>query len=170
MSVSFSASSFSESFHGEGGEGAGTGNFSGGSFSGAVGGFSLDAEAQSPAQTPQAPIGGGIPYDPPPRTRRQISEARKRFGLEDTYEQERAAQVIASVAARQAQALETDHYKQYEELTRQLDIEGLEFDRRYLEALSQQRERLIDKEIFLQFRRIEEEELMLLVMIAASSI
>ena len=134
----------------------------------------LGGEAATTPTVPTVTPSGGIPHDYVP-TRREISRARKRLGLEDAYARKEAAEllaakVIADVAARQAQALETDHYKQYEELTRQLDIEGLEFDRRYLEALSQQRERLIDKEIFLQFRRIEEEELMLLVMIAASSI
>ena len=56
---------------------------------------------------------------------------------------------------------------------RNLELEGLQFDARYLEALNQQREMLINAEIAARFRALairEEEELMLLVMIAAGSI
>lgn len=115
--------------------------------------------------------GGGVPHDYVP-TRRDVSRARKRFGLDDGFEvPARAGAIIADVAARQAERLELDEQKIFEELLRELEIEGLEFDRRYLEALNRQRELLIDEEIAQQFRRIqEEEELLMLMLIAGAAI
>lgn len=113
---------------------------------------------------------GGFPAHDRARTRKQVSEARKRFGLEDTYKDERAAQVIANVAARQAEALEQDELKRFEELSRQLQLEGLEFDRRYLELLNQERERLIDLEIAQRFKYLREQEEIILMLLAAAAV
>ena len=129
----------------------------------------------SPPATPTGPIGGGYVHEYKP-TKRDISKARKRLGLEDEIsrrEAEAAARIIADVAARQARSLELDEQKRFEELLRNLELEGLQFDARYLEALNRQREILINAEIAARFRALairEEEELMLLVMIAAGSI
>ena len=116
---------------------------------------------------------GGIPYtarDGLPRSKRDISRARKRFGLDDGADREVvAATVIADVAARQALVLERDSQKRFEELLRELQLQGIEFDARYLEALNIQRERLIDAEIAARYRLIrEEEELIILLLMAAS--
>jgi len=87
-------------------------------------------------------IGGGVPYDPPARTKRQISEARKSFGLDDAYEKERAAALIAKVAASQIARKEADAQKQFEELERELKIEAIEWQAQYLDALTFERDRL----------------------------
>src|SRR3990167_8806411 len=121
---------------------------------------------------PAAAVGvrpsGGIPADQI-RTRRDISRARKRFGLDDGADREVvAATVIADVAARQALVLERDAQKRFEELLRELELQGIEFDARYLEALNIQRERLIDAEIAARYRLIrEDEELIILLLMAA---
>ena len=102
------------------------------------------------------------------RSRKEVSEARKRLGLDDGY---RVSTIIADVAARQADRIEQDQQKIFEELLRELELQGLEFDARYLEALAVQRQRLIDAEIASRFQKmlLDDEELMLLVMIAAAS-
>jgi len=65
--------------------------------------------------------------------------------------------------------LERDEQKRFEELLRELQLQGIEFDARYLEALNIQRERLIDAEISARYRLIrEEEELIILLLMAAS--
>jgi hypothetical protein len=142
-------------------------------------GGSLEESPEPPIPPPAEEVSvrpsGGFPsFDRPRRGRKEISEARRRFGLRDSYQDTQAAKVIANVAARQAQALEQDELKRLEELTRQLEIEGLEFDRRYLAALNSERQRLVDEEIAqrlqkkIQVQR-EEEELMILMMVAANS-
>jgi hypothetical protein len=65
--------------------------------------------------------------------------------------------------------LEQDAQKRFEELLRELELQGIEFDARYLEALNIQRERLIDAEIAARLRLIrEDEELIILLLMAAS--
>lgn len=125
----------------------------------------------APAPIAEAPKpSGGFPYRDSARSKKEISEARKRFGLEDSYKEEIAAKVIADVAARQAEALELDELKRFEELSRQLQIEGLEFDRRYLEALNQERERLITLEIAQRLKRLREDEEIVLMLLAAAAV
>src|SRR4051812_46969320 len=77
----------------------------------------------------------GPPYQDQ-RSRESISKARARFGITDA-----AAEVIAAVAARQAaeeaaQAAAADEQRRYEEFSRELELRSLEFEGRYLEALS----------------------------------
>jgi hypothetical protein len=65
--------------------------------------------------------------------------------------------------------LEQDAQKRFDELLRELELQGIEFDARYLEALNIQRERLIDAEIAARLRLIrEDEELLILLLMAAS--
>ena len=137
------------------------GNFFGGQFFG--GGFFGAISADVPAG-PQP--SGGVPSDGAQfRTRRDISKDRERFGLID----EIAAQAIADVAAQQVERLEQDEQKRFEELNRELELRGIEWDARYLESLNYERERLINAEIAMRLRQRlqDEEELMLLVLIAA---
>ena len=130
-------------------------------------------ESAPPAPPPTATtqlVGGGIPHDYVP-SRRDISRARKRLGLDDGFRDTEtvAAAVIADVAARQALVLEQDAQKRFEELLRELQLQGIEFDARYLEALNIQRERLIDAEIAARLRlKREDEELLILLLMAAS--
>ena len=128
-------------------------------------------EGEEPPVVPVTPVrpSGGWPADQGYRRKREdVSEARKRLGLDDGY---RVSTVIADVAVRQAERIEQDQQKIFDELLRELELQGLEFDRRYLEALGVQRQRLIDAEIAARLQRLvkDDEELMLLVMIAAAS-
>ena len=82
---------------------------------------------------------------------------------------ELALPVINFVAARQAERLETDQQKIFEELLRELQLERISFDLRYLEALNLERQRLITQEIARLLKlKLEEEELMFLMMVAAA--
>ena len=119
---------------------------------------------------PSFPIGGGYPAQDQ-RTRKEVSEARKRLGLEDELSvvEARAKAVIDLVAKRQAEALELDKQKQFDELSRELRLKGVELESVHLETLNLERERLISLEIStrLKLRLREEEELMMLVLMAA---
>ena len=57
------------------------------------------------------------------------------------------AEVIAEVAERQAQTLETSERERIRELTRELEFRRLRFQARYLELLNIERQQLIDAEI-----------------------
>lgn len=101
------------------------------------------------------------------RDAKEISEARQRVGITD----ELAKRAIAEVAQRQAERLELDSQKQFDELHRELTVQNIEWEAHYLEALASEREALISLEIARRLReRIalrDEEELWLLVQIAA---
>ena len=105
-------------------------------------------------------------------TRKEISEARERFGVTDEIAAEAAA-TIARIAARQAAALAThrmDEQQRLEELHRELQLRGIEWDARYLEVLNAQRERLLDAEIAQRLRKIrEEQELLVFLMLVAAA-
>ena len=160
---------FSESFSGafsNGPEFAGSGNFSGGSFSGAVGGFSVDQEQ---AEVITQLVGGGYnpsqglyPYPP---SKEEISKARERLGLRD-----KVSRAIAAAAARQALSLEQDKHKQFEELLRELELQGIEWDARYLQAMNALRERLMDVELIarLKTKLRTDDEMIVLMLLAAS--
>lgn len=115
------------------------------------------------------PARGTVPWLfplPRRRTRKELSLERDRFGIQDEY----ALATIAQVAQRQAERLEMDTQKRFEELSRELELRRIEFDARYLEALNAERERLIDEEIAQRLRRImDDEAVILLTLIAAAS-
>ena len=78
-------------------------------------------------------------------------------------------QVIETVAFRQVQTLEPDEQKRFEELERELEARGIEWEAKYLELLNEERESLINEEIGRLLRRkIAEEEELLLILLAAS--
>ena len=112
------------------------------------------------------PSQGYSGYETRRRTRSDVTRDRERFGIPDE-----ARLVIESVAAQQAERLEQDKQKRFEELTRELELRGIEFEGRYLESLNFERERLINAEIALRIRQkmMDEEALMLLVLIAAAA-
>mgnify|MGYP001604107185 FL=1 len=64
-----------------------------------------------------------------------------------------------------------DEQQRLEELHRELQLRGIEWDARYLEALNEQRERLLDAEIAQRLRKIREEQelLMFLMLVAAAA-
>lgn len=113
-------------------------------------------------------VGGGIPARSrltlrDGRTKEEIRRDRERFGIIPPA----VVEVIAAVAARQAETLVLDEQKRYEELTREITLLGLEYDARYLEAVNIERQRLIDAEIgMLLRRRQDEEDLMILLVMA----
>ena len=134
-----------------------------------VNAFDFGAGPPPPPPPPAAPSikpSGGFPAAEPRRTKADISRDRERFGIRDEV-----ADAIAQVAAQQAARLEQDAQKRFEELNRELELRGLEWDARYLEELNIQRERLINAEIALRIRQaiMDDEALMLLVMMAAAA-
>lgn len=116
---------------------------------------------------PQSNSGGYPESAERVRTRKDVSAARSRLGITD----ELARQAIAEVAARQAERLEMDRQKQFDELRGELELQRIEWDASYLEALASEREALIGLEIARRLRerlsREDEEALWLLVQIAA---
>ena len=132
-------------------------------------GAGTPAPAPPPAPDATPPPRGTVPWLlelPSPRTRKEISRERERYGIRD----ELALAAIAEVAARQAERLEIDRQKQFDELYRELELRKIEFDSRYLEALALEREALIDEEIGrILRRRLYDEEVLLLLLIAAAS-
>lgn len=116
------------------------------------------------------PVGGGVPAAYQSRlhlrTKEDIRKDRARFGIP-----EEAAAVVASVAARQAEALEGDAQKRFEELAGELKLREIHFEARFLEAMNTERQRLIDAEIGKYLRlKIEEEDLMLMLMVVAACV
>jgi len=66
----------------------------------------------------------------------------KRLGVDA-----KAAEVVADVAELQARNLAMDEQQRLEQLARELELKGIEWDSRYLKLLNAQREQLIDEEI-----------------------
>jgi hypothetical protein len=133
--------------------------------------FSFDAATPpEPDVVTSQLIGGG--YNPSqglyprPPSRQQVSRDRERVGLLD----ELALQAIAEVAARQAERLEQDAQKRFDELSRELQLRGLEWEARYLETLNAKREELIDAEILsrLKAKFRADDEMIVLMLLAAS--
>lgn len=127
-----------------------------------------DGPPPPPADVAQAAlVGGGIPAHGTlhlrrrdGRSKKEIELDRERFGI--------AATVIAEVAEHQAQRLEQDEQKRFDELLRELQLREIEWDARYLEALNAQRQRLIDEEIAKLLKlKTTDEEMMILMMLAA---
>jgi hypothetical protein len=116
-----------------------------------------------PAVSPAgAPVGGG--YIP----RIRISRVQRKLFEEQRLSRE-AAEAIIEVARRQALRLESDEQKRFEELERELELRSVEWEARYLDLLNEQREAFIVDEIGTLLRRkIDEEEEMLLILIASS--
>ena len=121
------------------------------------------------------PPAGGGGYHPsqglPPsvharaKTKEQTRKERELYGLLPKVEQ-----VLESVAESQVSRLELDQQKQYEELTRELELQGISFESRYLEILANIRESLIEAEIKDRFKRINEEGDVLTMLMAIASV
>ena len=124
------------------------------------------------AQTLNIGGGGSHPsqgysgYETRTRTKKEIQEERERLGILPR----KVERIIQDVALRQAQKLELDKQKQFEELSRELRVQKIEWEGRFLEVLNAEREKLIDREIAqrLRFRVQEENDLMALMVLAAS--
>ena len=101
-----------------------------------------------------------------PRSRKQLEEDRQRFGI-----MPKVAAIIEDVARRQAETLEADAHKRFEELERQLALEKVKWDAKYLDYMNALRQRMIDHEIAARLKaKLEEEELMLVLMLTAAAV
>ena len=102
---------------------------------------------------------------------RDALEGRKswRQKLKEQRIQAAAIDAIEHIAVRQAASLELDKQKRFEELERELQIRGVEWDTKYFNLLNQRRETLIHEEIGrLIWKGIrEEEEITILLMMLA---
>lgn len=99
------------------------------------------------------------------KTPEDVRLARERVGIITP----KAESVIHAVAARQVNTLEQDEQKYFEELARELELEGIAWEAQYLDALAQQREMMIQQEIAtLLQRKLNNEALMSLVLLAAA--
>ena len=68
----------------------------------------------------------------------------------------RAAEIIGTVAKRQAATLDLDAHQRLEELERELEAANIEWESRFLTALNVERERLITAEIGERLRLIQD--------------
>ena len=123
------------------------------------------ASAAPPVVVTEAPRPGGAGRV---LLRRPISRVQRELLDKERISRE-ALQAIAEVARRQAERLELDEHKRFEELERELSLRSVEWEARYLDLLNEQRESLINEEIGRLLRRkIAEEEELLLILLAAS--
>ena len=79
--------------------------------------------------------------------------------------------MIQSIAESQVRRLERDAQKQFDELQNELQLRGIELESRHLEALSAERQRLLDAEIELRLQQImrqRADEQMVLMLLAAA--
>ena len=127
----------------------------------------FDAESSPAEQAETSSSGGyGIARLGTLRTREDIRRDRERFGVIP-----KAALVIASVAAQQAEVLSLDEQQRLEHLERELEAAGLEYESAYLDMLNAMRERLIAEEIGKRLKlmqQIEEETVILLLLTAVA--
>lgn len=115
-----------------------------------------------PAIVVSAPVGGGYVTDRG-RTKKEIRKDRERFGIPDE-ERLIAEALVEQIAARQVETLERDKQKQFDELQRELQVRGIQWQARYLEMLNAERERLINAELAIIFQQQQDEETMLLML------
>jgi len=102
------------------------------------------------------PVPGGHPFLRLPRR------------LKRTKDKE-IEQIIQAVAAEQVARLERDEHKRFEQLERELELKGITWEARYLEALNLRREYLIEQEIGTLLRKKikDEEDRLILALLAA---
>mgnify|MGYP001611177427 CR=1 FL=1 len=100
------------------------------------------------------------------RTREEVRLERERLGIIP----KRVERIIEEVAKRQAEKLELDRQKQFEELSRELKLKNIEWEGRFLEALNKSRERLIDLEIAsrIKVKLRDEQDIISLLTLAAA--
>lgn len=125
--------------------------------------YSFGEEQEQPAE--QTTTGGWGNFGTL-RTREDVRRDRERFGVIPA-----AAQVIAQVAAAQADALSLDEQQRLEHLERELELQGIAYESVYLEMLNAMRERLIGEEIGRRLRllqQMEEEAVVVLLMMGAA--
>ena len=113
--------------------------------------------------TPEiVPSGGRVEYHP----FLGRLERKKKHGIPQEVDE-----IIKQVAASQVARLELDKQKQFEELERELELRALKWERKYLRALAEERDFLMNEEIgrllYEKFRQ-QEEEAILAILLAIS--
>ncbi len=99
------------------------------------------------------------------RTPADIRQAREKFGIIEPQ----AEKIIEAVAKRQATSLEQDAQKRFEELSRELELQSIQWDTSYLDALNRYRENLIAQEIGRMLRqKVSNEQTTALLLMAAA--
>ena len=126
--------------------------------SGGAWGESFGAAAASAAAAATASPGGGY----------WAREFKRRYKPKYERIPEQIQEVISYVAERQVQRLEHDELKRLEELERELQLRGIEWESRYLTALNEEREFLINQEIGSLLRQKLENDQAALVLILSS--
>lgn len=126
--------------------------------SGGAWGESFGAAAASAAVAATASPGGGY----------WVRQFKLRYKPKHERIPEQIQEVILDVAERQTQRLEHDELKRLEELERELQVRGVEWESRYLEALNEEREFLINQEIGRLLRQKLENDRTALVLILSS--
>ena len=120
--------------------------------------FGAGAAAASAAAAATASPGGGY----------WAREFKRRYKPKYERIPEQIQEVILDVAERQVQRLEHDELKRLEELERELQLRGIEWESRYLTALNEEREFLINQEIGgLLRQKIENDETALVLILSA---
>ena len=127
--------------------------------------FQIEGQGQVSTVQPS----GGIPYrghETRRRTKEEVQREREKLGILP-----RTARIIDDVAARQALDLRQDEQQRFEELQRELALEKIEWEGRYLEILNAKRQALIDEEIkaLWERKRLDEENTMILLVMAATA-
>ena len=90
------------------------------------------------------------------------------FEERDPYRfSQKSREIIEAVAKEQVQHV-LDEPQIVEHLARELEAENIEFEARYLTLLNEYRERLINEEIKTLLKRKDDNEAMLLILIAAN--
>lgn len=90
------------------------------------------------------------------------------YGWARVKRKKEVEEVIQQIALRQSEQLLTDEQKIYDELTRELELKGLEFEAIHLKALNYQRELLINAEIGKLLKlKIQKEDEDILMMFAS---
>ena len=97
-----------------------------------------------------------------------LREFKRRYKPKYERIPEQIQEVILDVAERQVQRLEHDELKRLEELERELQLRGIEWESRYLTALNEEREFLINQEIGALLRQKLENDQTALVLILSS--
>ena len=121
-----------------------------------------------PVIIPSTVTGGGgyIRHHPDyfRKSRKRIREEREALGIPSAV-----LDLLEGVAKRQAEALQSDPHKQFEELERALELADVQWQARYLEVLNDLRERYIAEEIsrLMAKKLADEDDEMKLVMLAA---
>ncbi|MEK7112057.1 MAG: hypothetical protein AAB875_01905 [Patescibacteria group bacterium] len=112
----------------------------------------------TPTVEPEGPIpSGGIP-----------AKDWRPFEERDPYRfSQQVRQIIEEVAVSQVQHIELDEHQRFEQLTRELEAQEIEFEARHLQLLNQIREELIGNEIKDLLLKKDNEEAMLLILISA---